>query len=172
MNESTSTYRVALKWGIIMGLVSIVYSTILFLTDQVGNSWTSFASIGISVGGLILAMREFRTLNQGYMTYGEGLTVGMTTSVVSGLLSSFFSLFYMSFIDTEVMAKMADKTREKLEESGLSDDQIDTQIEMMERFQSPVFTFTFGIIAILIGGLILSLIIAAFMRKNKANPFD
>jgi len=172
MNEPTSTYRVALKWGIILGLVSIVYSTILFLTDNVGDSWTSFVSIGISVGGLIMAMREFRTLNEGYMTYGEGLTVGMTTSVVSGLLSSLFSLFYMSFIDTNVMAKVADKTREKLEESGLSDDQIDQQMEMMERFQSPGFTFTFGILAVIIGGLILSLIIAAFMRKNKANPFD
>jgi len=91
---------------------------------------------------------------------------------VSGLLSSLFSLFYMSFIDTNVMAKVADKTREKLEESGLSDDQIDQQMEMMERFQSPGFTFTFGILAVIIGGLILSLIIAAFMRKNKANPFD
>lgn len=173
MNEQASTYRVAIKWGIFLGLFSIVYSLFLFLSGNIGQTWTSFLSIAISIGGLVLAMREFRTLNGGYMTFGEGTTVGTVTGLISGLLSVAFSWFYMTIIDTNVMATMADKTREALEKQGLlSDDQIDQQMEMMERFQTPGMILGFGLIAAVIGSVIIAMIVAAFMKKNKVNVFE
>ncbi|GAB3642217.1 DUF4199 domain-containing protein [Spirosoma arcticum] len=172
MNDQVSTARVALKWGIILGVALIIYSLILFLTDSVGNSKLGLISFALSIGGLVLAMRDYRTLNGGYMSYGEGLSVGTLTSGVSGLLSSLFSVFYTTVIDTGVMERMIDRTRDQLEESGLSDEQIDQQITFVEMFQSPGLTFAFGVIGAVIFGLLLSLIIAAIMRRNKATPFE
>jgi hypothetical protein len=172
MNDQVSTARVSLKWGVILGVALIVYSLILFLTDSVGNSKLGFISFALSIGGLVLAMRDYRTLNGGYMSYGEGLSVGTLTSGVSGLLSSLFSVFYTTVIDTGVMERMVDRTRDQLEESGLSDEQIDQQITFVEMFQSPGLTFAFGVIGAVIFGLLLSLIIAAIMRRNKATPFE
>ncbi|MCY7357768.1 MAG: DUF4199 domain-containing protein [Rudanella sp.] len=173
MNEQASTYRVAIKWGIFLGLFSIVYSLFLFLTGNIGQSWTSILSIVISIGGLVLAMREFRTLNGGYMSFGEGTTVGTVTGLISGLLSVAFSWFYMTIIDTNVMANMAEKTREALEKQGsFSDEQIDQQMEMMERFQTPGMLLGIGLISALIGSVIIALIVAAFMRKEKPSLFE
>ncbi len=171
MNEQPTPARVALKWGLILGIVLIAYSLILFLTDNVGNTGLGFVSYALSIGGIILAMREFRTLNGGFMTYGEGLTVGTLTSGVSGLLSALFSTFYTTVIDTGVMERMADQTREKLEESGVSDEVIEQQMEFVQMFQSPGLLFVFGVIGSVILGLLLSLVIAAFMKKTKENPF-
>lgn len=172
MNEGPSTARVALKWGLILGIALIIYSLILFLTDNIGNTGLSFVSSAISIVGLILAMRDYRTLNGGYMTYGEGVSTGTLTATVSGVLSSLFSVFYTTVIDPGVMERMMNQVSDKLEDSGLSDEQIEQQMSFMQLFQSPGLTFVIGVIGAAIGGLLFSLIIAAFLRRNKANPFE
>ncbi|QJW88402.1 DUF4199 domain-containing protein [Spirosoma taeanense] len=172
MNEEPSTARVALKWGLILGVAQILFSTFLFLTDGIGNASLGYVSYALSIAGIVLVMRDFRTLNGGYMSYGQGLSLGTLTAAVSGFLSSLFSVFYMTVIDTGVMGRVIEKTREQLEDRGVPDDQIDQQMQVVQMFQSPGLLFVFGIIGAAIGGLIFSLIIAAFMRRNRATPFE
>ena len=172
MNNVISPARTALKWGVILGIALIVYSLALYLTDSVGNSSLGFISFALSIAGLVLAMRDYRTLNGGYMSYGEGLSVGTLTSAVSGLLSSVFSVFYTTVIDTGAMARMVERTREQLEDSGTSDDVIEQQLSIIEMFQSPGLSFAFGVIGSVIFGLLLSLVVSAIMRRNRANPFE
>ncbi|UFH57481.1 DUF4199 domain-containing protein [Spirosoma sp. KNUC1025] len=144
----------------------------MFITDNTDNRWLGAVTYLLIITGITLAMREFRTLNGGYMSYGQGLGLGTLTAAVSGLLSSMFSVFYMTIIDTGIMTRAADKVREQLEDSGLSDDQIDSQMKLMEMFQSPGLLFLFGIFGSILMGFIFSLIIAAFIRRNKDNPFE
>lgn len=172
MNDQPSSARVALKWGGILGIALILFTLVLFLTNNVGNTGLGFVSYAISIAGLILAMRDFRTANGGYMTYGEGISVGTLTSAVSGFLSSLFYVFYTTIIDTGVTGRMMDQMQERFEESGLTEEQIEQQMNVMRFFQSPGLTFVFAIISAIVAGLILSLIIAAFMRRNKTNPFE
>ena len=172
MNNQPTPARIALKWGLFLGVALIIYSLFLYLTDNVGNSKLGWVSFALSIVGLVLAMRDYRTLNGGFMTYGEGLTIGTLTAGVSGLLSSLFSVFYTTVVDAGVMTRMVEKTREQLEDSGVSDEQIDQQIKFVEMFQSPGLLFLFGVIGAIISGLLLSLIIAAIVRRNKANPFE
>lgn len=172
MNNVISPARTALKWGVILGIALIVYSLALYLTDSVGNSSLGFISFALSIAGLVLAMRDYRTLNGGYMSYGEGLSVGTLTSAVSGLLSAMFSVFYTTVIDTGAMTRMVERTREQLEDSGASDDVVEQQLSIIEMFQSPGLSFAFGVIGSVIFGLLLSLVISAIMRRNRANPFE
>ncbi len=172
MNENPSVASVALKWGAILGVVSSVFSLILFMTNTVGNTGIGSISYLFTIGALILAMREFRTLNGGYMRYGQGLSLGALTAGVSGLISSLFSVFYMTVIDTGVMERMIEMQRDKSESSGLSDEQIDAQMKIIEKFQSPGLLFVFGIIGSIFMGFIFSLVIAAIMKKVKTNVFE
>ncbi len=172
MNDQPSIARVALKWGGILGIALILYTLVLFLTDNMGNTKLSLVSSAITIVGLVLAMRDYRTLNGGYMSYGEGLSTGTLTAAISGLLSSLFYVFYTTMIDTGVLERMMDRMREQSADSGLTDEQIDQQMSVMQLFQSPGLTFVFGVIGAAIGGLLFSLIIAAILRRNRANPFD
>ncbi|MFD2571644.1 DUF4199 domain-containing protein [Spirosoma soli] len=172
MNERTSTARVALKWGGVLGIALILFSLILYLTDNTSNAALGAVTYLFMAVGIVLAMREYRTLNSGYMTYGEGLGLGALTATISGLLSSLFSVFYTTVIDTGIMERASDKIREQLEDRGVPDEQIDQQMEMMQMFQSPGLLFVFGVIGSAFIGLLLSLVIAAFMRRNNPNPFD
>ncbi len=167
MNEQPSTAKLALKWGAIIGVASILFSTILFVTDQVQNRAISWISYLIIIVGLVLAMREYKQRNNNYMSYGEGVSLGALTSAVAGLLSSMYSVIYLTFIDPTMMQRAMEKMRDQYEEQGMDDAQIERIMEMSQNFQSPGILFIFGILGTILMGVIFSLVIAAILRRNK-----
>ena len=173
MDNQTTTARTALKWGLITGIALVVYSIILYTLNQTTNGALSLVIYGILIGGLIVGMRDYRTNNGGYMTYGEGMGLGALLSAVAGLLSSAFTVFYTQIIDPGFQGRLVGQMRDQLEDQGkLSDEQIDQAIELMQKFQSPGLQFMFGLFGTILIGVVLSLIIAAFIRRNKTNPFE
>lgn len=166
-----SVTAIAIKYGLITALVGIVYSLVLNVLDLSTNQWLTSLSYLILIAGLVLAMKDFKTNNYGYMSYGQGLGVGALLSAIFGLLSGIFSWIYTTYIDPEFMSRMQEVQRTKMLEQGLSDEQIDAALGMAEKFQNPL-TMIFGSMAVfLIIGFILSLIIAAIM-KNKRPEFE
>lgn len=173
MDVQTTPARVALKWGLITGVALILYSTVLYTLDLTTNRGMSVIIYVILIGGLVLGMREYRTANAGYMTYGEGMSLGALLSAVAGLLSSVFSVFYTQVIDPGFQARITEQVRDQMESAGnLSDEQVDQAVEMMGKFQSPGLQFLFGVLGTILIGVIFSLVIAAILRKNKSNPFE
>ncbi|GAB2585944.1 DUF4199 domain-containing protein [Spirosoma areae] len=171
MNNQPTTARIALKWGLITGVALIVYSTLLYTFDQTTNTALSLIVYAILIGGLTMGMREYRTANEGYMTYGEGVGLGALLSAVAGFLSSTFTVLYTRVIDPGFQERVSEQVREKLEDQGqLSDDQIDQAVGMMQT--GPGLQFIFGVLGTILIGVIFSLVIAAFLRRNKTNPFD
>jgi hypothetical protein len=172
MNEETSTARVALKWGVITGLALIVYSTLLYTLGQMANGMLTVVIYVIIAVGLVLGMREYRTLNGGYLNFGEGVGLGALLSAVAGLLSSAYTVLYSTVIDPGVQERMMDQMRDQLETQGMSDDQIEKAVEIAQMFQSPGLQFIIGIFGTILIGVVFSLIIAAILRQSKSNPFD
>jgi phosphate/sulfate permease len=167
MQEKPSTARIALKWGAISGIVSVVFTLILFLTEQVGNQALGALPLVFAITFIVLAMREFRSLNEGYLSFGEGFGVGMLLSAIAGLISALFSTFYTTVIDPTMMERVSEKMQEQMEAKGMPDAQIEQTTEMMKIFQSPGISFATGLITAVIGGIILSLIIAAILQKKR-----
>ena len=94
MEEKTSTARVALKYGLLVAVVTMVYSTILYVAGLGSNRMLASLSYVFMIVAIVLAMKEFREKNGGFISYGEGLGLGSLTSAVLGLLSSAFTIFY------------------------------------------------------------------------------
>lgn len=148
----------------------MIYTTAVNLTGQFSNQALSWLSVVISVTITILAMREYRTLNGGFMSFGEGVGLGALVSVIGGLISITYNQIYTSFIDTTIRQQMLDNAREQLESRGMTDEQIDQAMEFTEKLQSPGLQFLVGIFVAVLFGVIISLIVAAFMRRKKP-PF-
>jgi len=170
MEERPSTARLALKWGVIWGVSSIVYMTIVYVTGQFTNNTLNWlSSILFAVTFVALAMREYRTLNSGFLNYGEGVSLGTLTSVVTGLISTTYNFIYTTFIDPTIREQIREQIRARAEEQGMSDAQINQTLEVSDMFQTPGITFFLGVLGAGLTGLIVSLIVAAFLRQNK--PF-
>ena len=165
--EKPSTARIALKWGLITAILIIIYTVVLYMTGYFKNPSLSWLSFLLLVFGIFMALREFKSLNSGYMSFSEGLGVGTLMSAVTGLLSSIFSYIYINFIDTTIMQQMSDLQREQMEERGLSSEQIDQAMELAAKFTSPGLIFLFGIIGYVLFGFIFSLIVSAIVKNTK-----
>jgi zinc transporter ZupT len=165
--EKPSTARIALKWGLISAIAVIIFSTVIWITEFWRNGWASNLTFLLLIPVLVMAYKEFKEANNGFMSFGEGLGLGVLLSGVSAIISGIFSYIYMNFIDNTFMSKMIDFQREQMTEKGLTDEQIDQSMQMIQKFTSPGLAFIFGIIGWLVVGFIFSLIVTAIMRKSK-----
>ncbi|WP_026994601.1 DUF4199 domain-containing protein [Flectobacillus major] len=168
MENQTTTTKVALKWGAIVGIISIVYSTIVMVLGLMGNQaigWLVYLIIG---AGIFLAMSNYKKENGGFLSYGQGLGIGSMMSAISGLISSAYSFVYMRFIDATVVDQLLKKAQEDMEKQGFSDEKIEQALEMSKIFMSPGAMFVWGVLGSIIIGFLLSLILAAIAKKDKA----
>ncbi|MDO7853715.1 DUF4199 domain-containing protein [Hymenobacter convexus] len=164
---SVTTTSVAVRYGVLTGLLSIIFSFILFVThaDQSPVRWLSLA---ILVGGMVLAHNAYKQGNQGFMNYSEGLGIGAIMSLISGTLSTAFSYVYMNFVDPDYMARVVETTRAKMEEKGgLTDEQIDQAIVMMKKFSSGGWMILFGVVGSLLFGFLIALVVSAITKNSK-----
>jgi hypothetical protein len=167
MENQTTTTRTALKWGVIIGIISILYSTAIMISGQIGNQALGYVIYAIIAVGLYMAMNDFKKENQGFMSYGQGLGLGVLKCTIVGLISGFFSFAYMKFIDPTITDQMMKKAIEEMEKKGLTDDQIEQAMEYSKMFMNPGVLFVVGLIGTIFIGFILSLIIAAIVKKEK-----
>lgn len=169
MNQQTTTTpsSVGLRYGLITGFVSVIYTLILYVTELNENMWLSNLSILIMIVGIVMAHKNFKGENGGFMSYGQGLGIGSIVSAVVGLLSSVFVFVYVQFIDTGFLAKVREAQIVKMEEQGMSDEQIDQAMAMAEKFSSPAMMLIMGFIVTFIIGFLISLVVAAIMKKSQ-----
>jgi hypothetical protein len=167
MQETVSSARTALKYGAITGVAVIVYSTVINIIGMAQNRLLTSLAFLILVVGIILALKDYRQQNTGFISYGEGLGTGMLIAAIVGLLASFFTLFYIEFIDNSLLQESLDLMRAELENKGKSETEIEQAMVFAQKFMSPGFMFLMGIFSYLITGFIISLIVAAVMRKEK-----
>jgi hypothetical protein len=168
MNGNQPTVSsVALKYGLLTGLASVVYTLLLFLTDQTTDGAFGWVSYAILIIGIVLAYREFKSMNQGYMAYGQGLGIGTLIGAVTGVLSAVFLYVYVSFVDTAFLEKIRERQIIELERRDLTDEQIEQALAISEQFIGPGMMALIAIIGSLILGFLFSLVIAAIMRNSR-----
>ena len=140
----------------------------IMVSGQIGNQALSYIIYLIIGVGIYLAMNEFKKENQGFISYGQGLGVGTLMSAISGLISNFFSMAYMKFIDPTITDQIMKKAVEDMEKKGMPDEQIDQAMEMAKMFMNPGAMFVLGLLGTILVGFIMSLIIAAIVKKDKS----
>lgn len=166
-----TTTPVALRYGMLTGLVSILFSFGLNIMHQ-ESSPARYISFAILIGGIVFAMNAFKQQNQGFMSYGQGLGIGTVLSAVVGLMSGIFTYVYMTFIDTEIMGRITEKMRTDMEaRGGMTDEQIDQAIAMSGKFMNGPFMLVFALLGSILIGVLLSLVISAFI-KNAQPEFE
>ncbi|QNF34606.1 DUF4199 domain-containing protein [Adhaeribacter swui] len=172
--NSTSTYTqpswfpVALRYGIITGLVAGVVSILLFITGGFEKVWIGFIiGVVIQIGSIVFAHKDFKSQNNGFMTYGRGLLIGTILSAISGLVGGLISFAYIQFVDMSVIDRMNELQIVMMEKFGLPEDKMDEAIQKLEESNTPAKQITGGLTTGLTMGFLFSLIVSAITKKNK-----
>ena len=169
MEEKTTIGKVALKYGLILGLLSIVYFLVLSFAGVLGKTqvW-SYLGIIFTIAVIYLAHKAFKEEGDGFMSYSQGLGIGTLICLYSSILSSIFTFVYISYVDDTMIQNIREKSIADLEARGMSPAQIDQTMGFSETFMSPGIMLIMGIVGGVLIGFIVSLIVSA-ITKN-ANP--
>ena len=166
-NEIVTPTSVGLRFGALTGLVSIIISFGINAV-HLETSPIRYLTTAVLVVGIILAQRDFKLRNAGFMSYGQGLGVGTVLSVVVGLLSAAFTYVYTNFVDPNMMTRAMEKVRTDMEAKGtMSDAQIDQAMAMSAKFTSGPILLVLVLIGSVVIGLLISLITSAVIKNAK-----
>lgn len=165
--EKLSTRSVGIRYGLILGVISIVYFLVLSLSGLNPNDGWNWAGLVFTIGAIFLAHKYYKENGDGFMPYGDGVGIGFWITLISSAISSVFTYIYVKFVDTTFMEMIRDQQMEKFQEQGMSDEQIDQAMEMAAKFSTPEMILIFGLLGGLFIGMIVVLIVTAITKKSN-----
>jgi hypothetical protein len=164
---SASTTSVGMRYGLLTGLISIIISFGLNAA-HLEQSPAKWLTLVVMIAGIVLGQQAYKKANGEFMSYGQGLGVGMMVASVSAVLSAAFSYIYVTFIDPEMTARLLDKARADMEAQGkLNDAQIDQAMHWTAMFMQGPALVAIALVGGIVMGLLVSLITAAVLKNPK-----
>lgn len=164
---NVSTKSVSIKYGLINGLVGIIFFVILDFMGEAANNKISWIGSIFSVIIMILAHKEFIREGDGFMSYKQGLGIGTMMSVVGSIISSVFTFLYIKFVNSAILDQIREKQIMEMEKQGMSDAEIDKAMEIAGMFMGPTAILIMGIFFGVFLGFIIALIVSAFTKKER-----
>lgn len=171
-NQKNTILKSSMNYGLITGLVVIVYSLILYFTGLHLNQTMGYFTIAIIAICIFVFSKQYRdTVNNGAISFSQAFSLGLLTGVFAAILLGFFTFLELTFIDPTIIDKQLEIAQEKLLAQGLSEDQIEQAITVSKKMMTPGIMFIMSILSFAFYSAIISLITSALLKKNK-NPFD
>jgi Protein of unknown function (DUF4199) len=171
-----SLMQQAIRWGLIIGAISIIFTLLLYAIDYTLMVQMKFAFLGLAIylGITIYSGIEYRKSVGGFLAYGKAWQHGFIVLALSGLVVSIFNILLYNVIDAELPQKLVDasmeNTRALMESFGTPEDAMDEALEKARESTAGQFTvagIAKGYIIMVVVSAVLALISALIVRKNK-----
>ncbi|MCX6271774.1 MAG: DUF4199 domain-containing protein [Bacteroidetes bacterium] len=169
-----SVIKHSLNYGAILGAIVVLYSLLLYGLDAMMNQALGYISFILLLGGIIYGIKQYRDkLNNGFISFGTGFKTGFFMIIVSGLIGSVYTFLFFQFFDPGMIQQMLKHSEEQLVHKypNMDDAQIQQMLKYSAMFMKPWSMAIFGFFMNVIVGGILSLIVAAVMKKEE-NPMQ
>lgn len=164
------TGKYALTYGLILGALSVVFALMLYSLDMhyQGGMMVLGVSLIITISLITIGIIQFKKDNNGFVSLGQGLKIGVGIGLVGGIIGIIFNQVMAGLIDPEMMNKAMEYQKGLLmETTKMTPEQIDAQIEMGKKFTTPSMQIMFGLIYSVVASFLLSLIPALILKKQE-----
>ena len=177
--KNVNFLSIALRNGILLGVACVVLSVLLYVTNLLYTgsfligAITWLLNLAICVVFIVMAVQQYKTANDGFLTVGEAIKVGIVTALVGGVIAAIYSVIYTTVIDPNYYEKVVEVTMEKMSAftSNFSEEQMEELREKtLQSKPSVVWTFFSSILGSAIGGVIISAIGGAVKKKERPMP--
>jgi ethanolamine transporter EutH len=170
--KKSNLFLFSVKFGLILGLVFIVYSLLLYVIKvDIFNVWFSIVQFFITATifsvGMSIAMKKFRDdYLENKIKYGQAFLVGLIVAVVSFIINGLYGFVFYSYFDPTYMEEGMLRVVERMEAMNIPEDILVQQIERIEQQIKPTRQLISALTAGPIFGGIISLIVAAVVKKD------
>ncbi len=176
MTKTITPGKSSINFGITFGIIMVLQFVIMYVLNI--NPQESPA-IGVVINILnylilpfaliYLAANNYKTkINQGFISMGETIKVGLTVCVIASLI---YGVFYLIF--DFIVPKFKEELLIKIQEitikqnPTLTSEQLKMSMKFVKIFMNPYIVVPFTIIMYCVIGLIHSLIVGVIIKKNK-----
>jgi hypothetical protein len=170
MEQKVNVWKANLTNGLILGLVGVVYSLLIYFLDLSFNKVQGFVFIAIQAVLLFFLLKSYRdNLLHGQITYGESLGAGVIICLYYAILMALFSYVLYTVIDTSLIDKQLAFAEEAMQKKGMPQASIEVAMKMQHKIMKPAIMAPLSILGNMMWGLVLSLLVSIFIRK-EGNP--
>jgi hypothetical protein len=172
-DSRASWTSIAVKNGIILGLVSTVIGLITLLTKTSGNFLFGLISLVITIFLVVVCNRDFKKQNGGFMSYGQGFKLTFLMVLIGGIISALITFVYLAVIDPGAIESMKEAKIEAVEKmasmfgASMPEEEMDKAVAKIEAETTATGTFTESLMGSAFGALLLALIIPAFTKHTR-----
>ncbi|HEX6225569.1 MAG TPA: DUF4199 domain-containing protein, partial [Chryseolinea sp.] len=167
-NPTITTRSVGIRYGIIGGLISIVYFLVLTTAGiDMSQGIGRWAGMIITIVIVFLAHKYYKDNGDGFMSYGYGVGIGFWIGLVSAVISSIFTYIYAKFIDPSFVTMIREKAFADMEAKGTPQSQIDAATPWIEGMTSPLAFLLLGLFFGVLFTVVIALIISIFTQKPQ-----
>ncbi len=169
-----SKMKSALNFGAKLGLVLMIISLVIYVFELYeANRWLSWVSMAIMAAALFMGIKNYRDKeNGGFISYGSAVGYGVLVSLFAGIITSFVTYIYLGYIDDGFIQYELMRSEDEMYNQGMPEEQIEMAMSWTKKFVAPGALAVFGVIGNTLIGFIISLIAAAFLKKEAENFED
>lgn len=168
MTTKEISKSIILKYGFLLGLVSIAINVILFIQDKhlEQNQTVGIVSILFILAAIILGIRAFARKNE--LSFSEGLKIGIGIAVVGAIIITIYNYIFTTYIDPNFVNELGEVQRKAMEDSSqLTTVQIDDRIAMLQKGANSFITPAIGIVFTAFLGFVFSAITTVIFIKTQ-----
>ena len=173
--KNVNFLSIALRNGILLGLASVAFTVLLYVTDFLYTDNTLLAiitwliNIAISVVFIVMAVEQYKKANEGFLSIGEAIKVGVLVAVIAGVIGAIYQVIYATIIDPDYYDKVVEVAMKKMSAmANFNEEQLEEfQDKMYANKPSIASSFSLSIVFSAIGGLIISAIVGAIKKKER-----
>ena len=170
MEQKVNPWKTNLTNGLILGLVGVVYSLLMYFLGLSLNKTQGYVFMIIQIALLYFLLKSYRdNYMHGQITFGQSVGASVIICLYYAVIMAVFTYILYTFIDTGLTAKQMALAEETLVKKGMPQATIDTAMSMQAKFMKPGIMAIFVIFGSMLWGVILSLIISIFVKK-EGNP--
>jgi hypothetical protein len=170
MESQTSIWKANFNSGLIMGFIAGIYTLIIYFFDFIFNAYQGYVFYLIQAVVLFILIKSYReNFKRGVITYGQAVTSGVVISLYTAIIYAMFIYILYAFIDTDLVNKQLAFIEQTFVKAGVPQKFIDSGLEVQKKFLQPAIYAPTRLVSNFIGGTILTLIIAIFIKKEN-NP--
>jgi tetrahydromethanopterin S-methyltransferase subunit G len=175
MEDQASSKSIILNNGLYYGLILVITSLIIYALGMHLDTTAGYVSLSVLVIVLIafpiIGMSKFKKDNNGFMSWGQGVKIGVGIVLIGTLISILYNQIFSTFIEPDFYAQVEEVTRTALEEAGRTEEQIEAQISMSSKFQGTMVGDALGLLFFAFIGFIVSAIVAAVKKHSEEDAY-
>jgi len=178
MNKGNVLFRISLMNGLLTGVIFIIITALIYFLDinmfQIWFMLSMFiVNIVIIITAIVITIKKVReSVIDKNLNYGNRFLTGLIVGLTAAWLSGLFSYLLFQIIDPNYMLTQVEGFSETLINMGLTEDNAYAKVDEMKISFLPIEQIKTNFLKTPAFFVVLSLIISAFIKRQKLLPED